>query len=357
MIKNLAKGKYDELIGKISKLVIEARAAVVRVINTKIVNTYWTIGKYIVEYEQEGKVRADYGSELMKNVSKELSARLGKGFSRSNLQNMRLFYLMYKKSQTPSGKLSWQTVSAELSWSHYCLLLSISDKLARQFYEKEAINSNWSVRELERQIDSLLYGRLCLSRDKKGVFELSKKGQIIEKPKDMVKDPYVLEFLGIPESEKLTEKKIESKIVEHLKDFILELGKGFLFVSKQYRISMNNEHHYVDLVFYNVHLKCYVLMDLKIRKFKHEDAGQMNFYLNYFKNEVNVEGDNPPVGIILCTGKDDVYVEYVLGGLSNKIFTSKYKLKLPTMKELADEVKKDIQHARRKLVQSSRQHV
>lgn len=337
-MKNLAKGKYDELIGKISKLVIEARTAVIRVINTKIVNTYWTIGKYIVEYEQKGEVRADYGSELMKKVSEELSARLGKGFSRSNLQNMRLFYLTYKKSQTLSGKLSW---------SHYCLLLSISDKRARQFYEKEAINSNWSVRELERQIGSLLYERLCLSRDKKGVFELSKKGQIIEKPKDMVKDPYVLEFLGMPESEKLTEKKIESKIIEHLKAFILELGKGFLFVSRQYRISMNNEHHYVDLAFYNVYLKCYVLIDLKIRKFKHEDAGQMNFYLNYFKNEVNVEGDNPPVGIILCTGKDDVYVDYVLGGLSNKIFTSKYKLKLPTMKELADEVKKDIQHAKK----------
>lgn len=337
-MKNLAKGKYDELTSKISKLVIEARAAVVRAVNTKIVNTYWTIGKYIVEYEQKGEVRADYGSELMKKVSEELSARLGKGFSRSNLQNMRLFYLTYKKSQTLSGKLSW---------SHYCLLLSISDKRARQFYEKEAINSNWSVRELERQIGSLLYERLCLSRDKKGVFELSKKGQIIEKPKDMVKDPYVLEFLGMPESEKLTEKKIESKIIEHLKAFILELGKGFLFVSRQYRISMNNEHHYVDLAFYNVYLKCYVLIDLKIRKFKHEDAGQMNFYLNYFKNEVNVEGDNPPVGIILCTGKDDVYVDYVLGGLSNKIFTSKYKLKLPTMKELADEVKKDIQHAKK----------
>ncbi|MDP2908950.1 MAG: PDDEXK nuclease domain-containing protein [Nanoarchaeota archaeon] len=340
-MKNLAKGKYDKLIGKISKLVIEARTAVVKTINTRIVHTYWTIGKYIVEYEQKGEVRADYGSELMRKISEELSARLGKGFSRSNLQNMRLFYLTYKKSQTLSGKLGW---------SHYCLLLSISDNRARQFYEKEAINSNWSVRELERQIGSLLYERLCLSRDKKGVFELSKKGQIIEKPKDMIKDPYVLEFLDIPESEKLTEKKIESRIIGHLKAFVLELGKGFLFVSKQYRISMNNEHHYVDLVFYNVYLKCYVLIDLKIRKFKHEDAGQMNFYLNYFKNEVNVEGDNPPVGIILCTGKEDVYVDYVLGGLSNKIFTSKYKLKLPTMKELADEVKKDIQHAKRKLV-------
>lgn len=330
---------YSELVDKISRIVIESRTALVKTINTKIVHTYWTIGKYIVEYEQKGKIRADYGSELMKKISEELSVRFGKGFSRSNLQNMRLFYLMYKKSQTVSGKLSW---------SHYCLLLSVSNRQARQFYEKEAVTSNWSVRELERQIDSLFYERLCLSRDKKGVFELSKKGQVIESPKDMIKDPYVLEFLGIPESEKLTEKNVESKILEHLKIFVLELGKGFLLVSRQYRISMNNKHHYVDLVFYNTYLKCYVLIDLKIGKFKHEYAGQMNFYLNYFKNDVNVEGDNPPVGIILCTEKDDVYVDYVLGGLSNKIFASKYRLKLPTQKELADEIKKDIQFNHKK---------
>ncbi len=249
-MEKLTKRKYDELISKISKLVIEARTSIVKTINTRIVHTYWTIGKYIVDYEQKGKVRADYGSELMKKVSEELSARLGKGFSQRNLRDMRRIYLTYPK---------WQTVSAELSWSHYCLLLSISDKQARRFYEKEVISSNWSVRELERQIDSLLYERLCLSRDKKEVFELSKKGQIIEKPKDLIKDPYILECLGIPESEKLTERKIELKIIEHLKAFVIELGKGFLFVGKQYRISMNNEHHYVDLVFYNVYLKCYVL--------------------------------------------------------------------------------------------------
>jgi len=339
-MRTLVNRSYAELVGRISKLVIESRAAVIKAVNTKIVYTYWMVGKYIIEYEQEGKIRADYGSELMKKVSEELSAKLGRGFSQRNLRDMRRMYLSYPK---------WQTVSAELSWSHYCLLLSVSDKLARQFYEKESLNSNWSVRELGRQIDSLLYERLCLSRDKKGVFELSKKGQVIEKPKDMIKDPYVLEFLGIPESEKLTEKKIESRIADCLKSFILELGKGFLFVGKQHRVSMNNEHHYVDLVFYNVYLKCYVLIDLKIRKCKHEDAGQMNFYLNYFKNEVNVKGDNPPVGIVLCTEKDEVYVDYVLGGLSNKIFTSKYRLKLPAMKELADEFKRDIQHVRRKI--------
>lgn len=332
-MKPSTKTHYNELIEKISELVTKSRNQIARTINTTIVNTYWTVGKYIVEYEQKGKVRADYGSELMKALSRELSAKLGKGFSRSNLQNMRTFYLNYPKSQTPSGKLSW---------SHYCILLEVSNKQARQFYEKEAISSKWSVRELERQVNSSIFERLSLSRDKKGLLELSKKGQIIETATDVVKDPYVLEFLGIPESETLTEKKFESKIIEHLKAFMLELGKGFLFVGRQYRITMDNRHHYLDLIFYNVYLKCYVLIDLKIRKFKHEDAGQMNFYLNYFKNEVNVESDNAPIGIILCAEKNRVYVDYVLGGLSNTIFASKYKLKLPTPKELAEEVKKDI---------------
>lgn len=332
-MKLSTKKQYNELVDKISELVSKSRFEAARAINIKIAQTYWAIGKYIVEYEQKGKVRADYGSELMVTLSSELSAKLGKGLSRSNLQNMRLLYLNYPKSQTPSGKLSW---------SHYCLLLSIGDKKKRQFYEKETVNSKWSVRELDRQLNSALFERLALSRDKQGVMELSKKGNLIEKPEDVVKDPYVLEFLGLHESEKLSETKLESALIKHLRDFLLELGRGFSFVDRQYRITMDNEHHYVDLVFYNVHLKCYVLIDLKTRKFKHEDAGQMNFYLNYFKNEVNVEGDNPPIGIILCLEKEKVFVDYVLGGLSNKIFASKYRLKLPTPKELAQEIKKDI---------------
>ena len=328
-----AKSKYYNLIEKISELVNKSRTELARTINTKIVYTYWNIGKYIVEFEQKGKGRADYGSELMKAISRELSAKLGKGFSRSNLQNMRLLYLKYPKNQTLSGKLSW---------SHYCILLGVSDNPSRLFYEKECVSSNWSIRELQRQIISCIFERLSLSRDKKGVMKLSRKGQLIKSSKDIIKDPYVLEFLGIPEFERLTEKKFESKIIEHLKTFMQELGKGFLFVDRQYRITMNNEHHYIDLVFYNVYLKCYVLIDLKTRKFRHDDAGQMNFYLNYFKNEVNVEGDNPPIGIILCAEKNKVYVDYVLGGLSNTIFASKYKLKLPTPKELAEEVKRDV---------------
>lgn len=332
-MKPSTKTYYNGLIKKISELVNKSRIEVAKAINTKIVNTYWAIGKYIVEYEQQGKIRADYGSELMKTLSRELSAKFGKGFSQRNLRDMRRMYLAYPK---------WQTVPAELSWSQYCLLLSIEDSSKRRFYEKETIKNKYSYRELKRQIDSALFERLALSRDKKGVLELSKKGHLIKKAEDAIKDPYVLEFLGLPESEKLSETKLESALIRHLRDFLLELGRGFSFIDRQYRITMNNEHHYVDLVFYNVHLKCYVLIDLKTRKFRHEDAGQMNFYLNYFKNEVNVEGDNPPIGIILCLERDRVFVDYVLGGLSNKIFASKYKLKLPTPKELADEVGKDI---------------
>jgi len=330
-MEKLTKSKYNELIERISGFVAQSRTELAKTINTKIVNTYYTIGKYIVEYEQKGRLRADYGSELMKKLSKELSANLGKGFSQRNLRDMRRMYLTYPK---------WQTVSARLSWSHYCLLLSIGDEAKRGFYEKESIKNLYSFRELKRQISSALYERLALSKDKKGVLELSKKGQIIESADDVIKDPYVLEFLRIPESERLSETKLESALIRHLRSFLLELGRGFSFVNRQYRITMNNVHHYVDLVFYNIELKCYVLIDLKVREFRHGDAGQMNFYLNYFKNEVNIKGDNPPIGIILCLEKNKVYVDYVLGGISNKIFTSRYKLKLPTPKELAYEVKK-----------------
>ena len=330
-MEKLTKSKYNELIERISGLVAQSRTELAKTINTKIVNTYYTIGKYIVEYEQKGRLRADYGSELMKKLSKELSAKLGKGFSQRNLRDMRRMYLTYPK---------WQTVSARLSWSHYCLLLSVGDEAKRGFYEKESIKNLYSFRELKRQISSALYERLALSKDKKGVLELSKKGQIIESADDVIKDPYVLEFLRIPESKRLSETKLESALIRHLRSFLLELGRGFSFVNRQYRITMNNVHHYVDLVFYNIELKCYVLIDLKVREFRHGDAGQMNFYLNYFKNEVNIKGDNPPIGIILCLEKNKVYVDYVLGGISNKIFTSRYKLKLPTPKELAYEVKK-----------------
>ena len=243
---------------------------------------------------------------------------------------MRRFYLAYQK---------WQTVSAKLSWSHYIALVAVSDDTARKFYEKHTLNENLSVRELERQIDSSLFERLELSKDKKGVLQLSEKGHIVSHATEAVKDPYVLNFLKIPQSHKMTEKDLEQKIIDNLQMFLLELGKGFAFVATQYRISLRNKHYAIDLVFYHRILKCFVLIDLKIRNVAHVDIGQMNFYLNYFKTEENVKGDNEPIGIILSAEKDEVLVEFATGGISNKIFVSKYQLYLPDKKQLQKKVK------------------
>ncbi len=316
---------YNSLINEIGNILIKARKKVFRTVNTVLIRTYWEIGKRIVEFEQKGGIRAEYGSRLLIKLSKDLKAKYGKGFSRSNLQYMRLLYLKYPKCQTLSGKLTW---------SHYVELLSVSDDIARSFYEKQCIKEGWSVRELRRQIDSMLFERIALSKDKKGVLELAKKGHIVKKEEDIVKDPYVLEFLGIPEKYQYTEKELEERIIDNLQMFLLELGKGFAFVARQYRITLGNNHFYVDLVFYHTILKCYVLIDLKVGKITHQDIGQMNLYLNYFKREENREGDNPPVGIILGAEKDDILVEYALGGISNKLFVSKYKLYLPDKKQL-----------------------
>lgn len=316
---------YNLLIDEIGKLLAKARKKVFRTINTVLLRTYWEIGKRIVEFEQKGGIRAEYGSRLLIKLSKDLKAKYGKGFSRSNLQYMRLLYLKYPKCQTVSGKLTW---------SHYVELLSVSDDTARSFYEKQCIKEGWSVRELRRQVDSMLFERIALSKDKKGVLELAKKGHIIKKEEDIVKDPYVLEFLGIPEKYQYTERELEERIIDNLQMFLLELGKGFAFVARQYRITLGNSHFYVDLVFYHTILKCYVLIDLKVGKITHHDIGQMNLYLNYFKTEESREGDNPPVGIILGAEKDDILVEYALGGISNKLFVSKYKLYLPDKKQL-----------------------
>ena len=324
--KNITRHSgYDQLVNSIGKLLESARKQVARTINTILVETYWKIGRRIVEYEQKGENRADYGKRLLKRLSKDLTIKYGKGFSRSNLQYMRLLYIKYPKCQTLSGKLSW---------SHYVELLSITDDLARSFYEKQCIKENWSVRELRRQINSMLFERIALSKDKKGVLQLAKKGQIIEKEEDIIKDPYVLEFLGIPAQYQYTEKELEQRLIDNLQMFLLELGKGFAFVSRQYRITLNNNHFYVDLVFYHTILKCYVLIDLKVGKITHQDVGQMNMYLNYFKSEVNADNDSLPVGIILGAEKDNILVEYALGGISNKLFVSRYKLYLPNKKEL-----------------------
>lgn len=325
-----SKNKYNDLLDNIGQTIETARLNAFKAVNTELVKANWEIGRHIVEFEQRGYERAEYGSELLTKLAKDLKLRYGKGFGRRNVLDMRRFYVAYPK---------WQTVSAKLSWSHFIELLGISDETSRKFYEKQAINENWSKRELERQIDSSLFERLALSRDKKGVLQLSEKGHIASHPTEVIKDPYVLDFLKISQSNRVTEKILEQKIIDNLQLFLLELGKGFTFVGRQYKISLRNKHFYIDLVFYHRILKCFVLIDLKTRPVRHTDIGQMNLYLNYFKTEESVTGDSEPIGIILSADKDEILVEFATGGISNKIFVSKYQLYLPDKKLLQKQVK------------------
>lgn len=310
---------YQQLIQQIAHALDEGRQQAAKQVNSILVETYWQIGKHIVEFEQDGHARASYGKELLSQLAKDLKAQYGKGFSRSNLQNMRLFYGKYPICQTVSGKLGW---------GHYTELLSISDDLARSFYEQQTQLENWSIRELKRQKNSALFERLALSKDKTEIMALSKEGQALTQPNDIIKDPYIFEFLKLPEHN-LRESELEQKLIEKLEHFLLELGKGFAFIAQQYRITLDNTHYYVDLVFYHRILKCFVLIDLKTRKAHHHDIGQMNMYLNYFKAEENVEGDKDPIGIVLATDKDEILVEYATGSISNALFVSRYQLYLP----------------------------
>ncbi len=309
-----------------------AKESIAYQVNTELLNTYWKIGRIIVEHEQDSEERAAYGKRLLDELSKELTQEFGRGFSVSNLQFMRRFYQEYPIQQT---------LSVKLSWSHYCELLIISDLQKRSFYEKEAINAGWSVRELKRQIKTSLFERILLSEgktNKQTVLSLSQKGIEVSKAQDIMKDPYVFEFLGVPENKPMMENDLEEALVKHIEKFLLELGRGFMFVGTQQRITLNNNHYYVDMVFYNKILRSYVLIELKTSKLMPEAVGQLNMYLNYYQSEVNDEIDNPPIGIILCTDKDNVAAEYALGGLSNQIFASKYTLYIPDKQRLISEV-------------------
>lgn len=321
---------YQKLVDSIGITIESARLRAIQVVNNELLMANWEIGKFIVEYEQHGNEKAEYGSSLLTNLSKDLKSRFGKGFSKSNIYLMRQFYLKYQIFQSVTGKLTW---------THYAELLGVSNDYARGFYEKQAVNENWSVRELKRQINSSLFERLALSQDKSGILKLSQKGLVVSEPKDILRDPYVLEFLQIPEEIRMTESKLEQKIIDHFQTFLLELGKGFSFIGRQYRLTLDNDHYYVDLVFYHRILKCFVLIDLKTKHVKHQDIGQMNMYLNYFKTEENTDGDNPPIGIVLGADKNDILVEYAIGGISNNIFISKYQLYLPDRKVLEQKVK------------------
>ena len=320
------------VVHEIGDLLTAARSNVARQVNNELLSTYWNIGRIIAEYEQTVPERADYGKQTLKELSKALTNEFGKGFSVSNIQFMRRFYQTYQIQQTASVKLSW---------SHYCELLSISDPDKRSFYEKEAVNSNWSVRELKRQIDSSLFERLLLSRgdaNKEQVLALAENGIEIAEPADIIRDPYVFEFLGIPEDKPMLESDLERALVQQIEKFLLELGRGFMFVGTQQRVTINNTHYYVDMVFYNKILRAYVLIELKTTKLTPEAAGQINMYLNYYASEVNDSDDNPPIGIILCTEKDSITAEYALGGLSNNIFASRYVLVMPNKEQLIAQV-------------------
>lgn len=315
----------NTLIFNIEQTVTKAKEKLSTSVNNTITETYWQIGKYIVETEQDGKIKAAYGKKLLTTLSHELTLRLGKGYSRPNLNNMRKFYLKYPNCQTVSDKLSW---------SHICELIKLDDDLERSFYERQTVNENWSVRELQRQIDSALFLRLAVSRDKEGILSLAQRGIEVQKPEDVIKSTYTLEFLNLPESNQYTESDLEQRLIDNLQKFLLELGKGFTFVGRQYKITVNNIHYHVDLVFYHRILKCFVLIDLKKNSVRHEDIGQMNMYLGYFATEENMPDDNAPIGIIMSRNKDELLVEYATYGMDSNLFVSKYELYLPNREDL-----------------------
>ncbi|MBA3065086.1 DUF1016 family protein [bacterium] len=318
--------------GRIRKIIEDARGNIVRAVNMEMVIAYWQIGKEIVVEEQLGKSRAVYGKKLLEGLAERLSDDFGKGFDSSNLWNMRKFYQTYP---------ILDALRRELSWTHYRILMRVEKPDARSFYEIECVKNNWSARELERQKGSLLFERLALSKDKKGLLKLARKGQELASYEDMIKDPYVLEFTGLSPQSKLYESKLEQALIDNLSKFLLELGKGFTFVGRQKRISLEGDHFYLDLVFYNTILRCYVIIDLKIGKLVHQDIGQMQMYVNFYDREIKQKDDNPTVGLVLCEDKKDAVVRYTLPKNNKQIFASRYKLYLPTEEELVRELKRE----------------
>jgi len=330
MTKTLKRRRKKQgLYARISGILAQARSRVARAINTEMVWAYWLIGREIVVEEQKGKSRADYGKKILEDLAKRLTVAFGKGFDDSNLWHMRKFYQMYP---------ILDAVRRELGWTHYRMLMRVDYTKARSFYEIECAKNQWSTRELERQIGSMLFERLALSKDKKTLMRLSKKGQEIQKYEDVIKDPFVLEFTGLPAASKLYESRLEQALIDHLSRFLLELGKGFTFAARQKRITLDGDHYFIDLVFYHTLLRCFVLIDLKVGKLTHQDLGQMQMYVNYYDRQLRGPEDNPTVGFILCEDKKEAVVRYTLPQGKQRIFASKYKLHLPTEKELQREL-------------------
>lgn len=354
------------LFHQVAELLQYARRQVLRTVNSTMTYTYFEIGRMIVEEEQNGKDRAAYGKQVLKGLSEQLTSEFGKGFSVRNLEFIRKFYLIYSNSSTLTRITEIQSLLAlntedektkspisffedrksqslisffKLTWTHYLFLMRIDDEKERSFYEIETEKYNWSVRELKQQYNSALYTRLALSRDKEGILKLSEEGQIVEKPKDLIKDPYILEFLGLPELHHYSESQLEQEIINKLEHFLLELGHGFAFVARQQRISFDDKHFYIDLVFYNRVLRSFVIIDLKIGDLKHQDLGQMQMYVNYYDRKMRLEGENKTIGLVLCQNKSDFVVEYTLPENNEQIFASKYKTILPSKEDLIKLIK------------------
>jgi predicted nuclease of restriction endonuclease-like (RecB) superfamily len=365
-MSNIPQEPPEALYTQICDILNTAQTGVARSVNIAQVLSNWLIGRAIIEEEQQGQQRAGYGDNLLKNLAKQLKQDFGAGYSYSNLKYIRQFYVIFPQLLTeqeighavrdqslPSLDLTrfstpdpnWKPgrLHPNLSWTHYRTLVRVEKIEARAFYEIEALRNNWSARELERQINSLLFERLAKSLDQQGLMQLATQGQVIQKPADIFKDPLVIEFLGLPESPRLSESDLETALITNLQTFLLELGKGFAFVNRQERITLDGDHFYIDLVFYHTILKCYILIDLKVGKLNHGDLGQLQLYVNYYDRDRCAEDDNPTLGLILCSDKNDAVVRYTLGAeQQNKIFASRYKLYLPTEEELQAELSREI---------------
>ena len=321
-----------QIISDIQHILRQARQNAYQSMNQTMVKAYWLVGRRIVEGDQEGEAKATYGKEVLKKLSSTLQEEFGEGFSVDNLENMRRFYLAFPISETLSRKL--QFPDFQLSWSHYQILTRIKDKEERAFYEIESIQNQWGIRELKRQFNSGLYLRLALSTDKAGIAELAKQGQILESASEAIKDPYILEFLNLREHYRYTESDLENELIDKLEYFLLELGKGFTFVARQKRITFDERHFYIDLVFYNRLLRCFVVIDLKIGDLKHQDLGQIQMYVNYYDRFVKLDEESPTIGIVLCQDKSKTLVEITLPENNQQIFASRYQTVLPSKEEL-----------------------
>ena len=324
--------RIDDLYLRVRDILSNGRNKAYKAINFSMVETYWNIGKEIVEEEQNGQNKAEYGKEIVEKLATKLTKEYGKGYSQSNVFYMRQFYLTFP---------IFHSLRGELSWTHYRLLLKVKNENARNFYMIESVENNWASRELDRQISSKLFERIALSKDEEGVKELAIKGQVIRKSSDIMKDPMVFEFLGQKDNNLYAERELESALMNKLQMFLLELGKGFSFVARQKRITIDGDNFYIDLVFYNYILKCFVLIDLKMGKLTHSDIGQMDFYVRYFEKEMKLEGDSPTIGLLLCADKNDAMVKYTLLDESKNIFASKYKFYFPTEEELVEELERE----------------